>query len=702
MNTKPRHTLLPASCTASGRLMKTMIVITMLCLSSAIKAEIGKTFTWTVTPYTVTYMVTGDNTVQVGDGTNPCINSVFEGTVRIPETVHDPQGNQYTVTKIGDKAFYGCTSIIGIKVPKTITEMGDLAFYECTNMEEVQISDLKAWCNISFQNSYSTPLKYAHHLYLNGTEVTALTIPSGITKIKSYAFFNCESITSVTMPDDVVEIGISTFHGCTQLSTISWSPNITYLGQSAFQDCINLAATELPASLNSLSNNVFQNCKKLAITELPSQLTSVFSYAFSGCEQITSLKIPASLTDVYGGFTNMPNLKTFVVDPANPCLSVVDNVLYRTVNGTKTLVAYPMTKSDYSFTVPSDVTIIGIGAFYGSSLSAITLPRSLNIIHRDAFKGCQNLSSIDIPETVTSLDFYTFQDCTNLSTVTINNSVTTYNNRVFYNISPNATLRVPLGSLPVYNVDPWTNWFKNIVEFDAEYALWVEGTKVKRSTRDNLASGTASYSPVTETLTLNNTQMATYLNDVYCIHNEGIAGLTIEVNGNCKLTSNDPAMVLSGGHTTIEGDGTLNLVSNYREGIRIESYNTLTLKDANVNVTGEYGIMGSGKGNDCRVYVNHSTLVANTFNVYDEHLTISGLDDFELINSVYDEPGFGFDYSYGWVCYWNDEYYSKVSISPYNIPTSISQPQATEPSTSDATYYNLQGQRVDHPAKGIY
>ena len=45
---------------------------------------------------------------------------------------------------------------------------------DCTNLEAVHISDLETWFRIRFDGPESNPLYYAHHLYLNGAEVTEL------------------------------------------------------------------------------------------------------------------------------------------------------------------------------------------------------------------------------------------------------------------------------------------------------------------------------------------------------------------------------------------------------------------------------------------------------------------------------------------------------------------------------------------------
>jgi hypothetical protein len=55
-------------------------------------------------------------------------------------------------------------------------------------LTSVHITDLAAWCRISFDGRNANPLYYAENLYLNGTLVTDLVIPNDITSIRNHAF----------------------------------------------------------------------------------------------------------------------------------------------------------------------------------------------------------------------------------------------------------------------------------------------------------------------------------------------------------------------------------------------------------------------------------------------------------------------------------------------------------------------------------
>ena len=51
--------------------------------------------------------------------------------------------------------------------------------------------------------------------------LTALTLPAGLTEIRSYAFNSCSSLTTLTLPSSLTTIGGNAFGGCSSLTTLT-------------------------------------------------------------------------------------------------------------------------------------------------------------------------------------------------------------------------------------------------------------------------------------------------------------------------------------------------------------------------------------------------------------------------------------------------------------------------------------------------
>ena len=138
------------------------------------------------------------------------------------------------VTDILNNAFWADENLSSVTIPPSIKSIGSEAFSDCNPQLKINISDLSAWCNITFgglmgkvcriYNGYSEDeiLQYEPNqaaLCLNGTDIKDLVIPDGLTSLPKYAFAGIGSITSVTIPNSVTSIGTYAFN-CQNLEKV--------------------------------------------------------------------------------------------------------------------------------------------------------------------------------------------------------------------------------------------------------------------------------------------------------------------------------------------------------------------------------------------------------------------------------------------------------------------------------------------------
>ena len=168
-----------------------------------------------------------------------------------------------SVTSIGGAAFYDCSSLTNITIPDGVTSIGSSAFYDCDSLKEVHISDIAAWCAIDFGNGSANPLSNGAALYLNGELVTSLEIPDSVTSIGNYAFYGCSSLTSVTIGDGVTSIGDGAFSGCDSLTSVTIGDGVTSIGNYAFYGCSSLTSITIPKSVTSIGERAFYWCLSL-------------------------------------------------------------------------------------------------------------------------------------------------------------------------------------------------------------------------------------------------------------------------------------------------------------------------------------------------------------------------------------------------------------------------------------------------------
>lgn len=317
-------------------------------------------------------------------GEHSRIGNSYSGNVVIPEFV-EYEGNTYIVTEIGSNAFYNCSDLTSISIPKTITRIESYAFYGCSRLKSVHISDLAAWCVTTFDcnNSgkgiyaqYSNPLSSTCHLYLNGKEIKDLVIPESVTRISNAAFSGYSFLTSVTIPQNVTSIGDIAFKGCSGLTSITISNSVTYIGNGAFQNCSGLTSIIIPKSVISIGNHAFEGCSNLVSATIEEGVKTIKEDAFHECNNLNTLIIPNSVSfiglNAFHGTAWYNNQS--------------DGVVYAGNN----VYIYKGTMPQNTEIVLREGTIsIGECAFSRcSGLKSITIPQSLTHIYFDAFSGC--------------------------------------------------------------------------------------------------------------------------------------------------------------------------------------------------------------------------------------------------------------------------------------------------------------------------
>ena len=290
-----------------------------------------------------------------------------------------------SVTSIGDRAFYDCSSLASIMLPDGVTSIGDWAFYDCSSL-------------------------------------TSITLPDGVTSIGDGAFYGCTSLASITIPDSVTEIGDffgSVFEGCTSLASINIPDSVTSILISTFQNCTSLKSITIPESVTFIGGSTFDGCTSLTSLVIPNSVTSIDDYAFSGCTNLTSITIPDNVTSIGDYvFLGCTSLTAINVATDNKNYVSVNGVLYNKER--TTIICYPAGKKDKNYTIIDGVTSIDWEAFSGcTNLTSITIPNSVTEIGYDAFSGCANLTSITIPDSVTSIDNYAFLGCTSLTAINV-------------------------------------------------------------------------------------------------------------------------------------------------------------------------------------------------------------------------------------------------------------------------------------------
>ena len=417
--------------------MKTKVLIVLMaisvCLSSAFAYDVeqdGLYFNlhWTDNTAELTY---GDIDLE----TYP--NMWYTDEVVIPESV-TYEGQLFTVTAIGRRAFNGCEMLSGVTMPTTITEIKDEAFQGCG--------------------------------------LHSFVIPDHVKRIGYRSFSDCHQLQSITIGDGVEYIGESCIAYCSQLTDIVIGQNVKFIGKYAFsQD--NISSIVVPGSVTYMDYGVFYECKSLTQCTLNEGLQLIGGYTFAFCTNLSSVNIPASVMTIGEGvfdnsyiYNNSANWNNgiLMIDgcivganihpnaiPDNTRL-IADGLFFKAGNNN----ILDLT----DFVLPESVEQVGKDVFMNATTTTdianshlfcrpndageeFTVPEGIQTIAPSAFKNCKNTKTIILPASLKEISGSAFVGCTKLENIIVaeGNTVFTSENGVLFQNNGKELVKYPCG-----------------------------------------------------------------------------------------------------------------------------------------------------------------------------------------------------------------------------------------------------------------
>ncbi|MDE6158915.1 MAG: leucine-rich repeat domain-containing protein, partial [Bacteroidaceae bacterium] len=254
------------------------------------------------------------------------------------------------VEQIAQYSFNRCLSLTDITLPSTLRYWNEPTFDNCSNLRRITVSE---------QNE----------VFDSRDDCNAI-IETG----KNTLIFGCMG---TRIPASVEVIGFGAFERHSQyMERIIVPEGVKRIESYAFSQCINLKEISLPASLESMGQIIFEDCMSLESVTIPRNVSEIQGNDGGTCRNL---------------FSGCYNLKEVRVDKRNRTFDSRDDCNAIIRSKTDVLVAGCGT----SF-IPEGIKAIGGLAFYGSSLPAIRIPKSVRKIGSGAFLNCRSLSAISV------------------------------------------------------------------------------------------------------------------------------------------------------------------------------------------------------------------------------------------------------------------------------------------------------------------
>ena len=367
-------------------------------------------------------------TINVPD--NSKLKTIKNGALQLTRNLkHFNFQGSCDLETIEDGAFQNLDKLEGFNFPKNVTTIGRNAFNGCKSMATATFKD----------DAIITTIKAGA---LADCGLTSISIPNSVKTLEKEAFRNCSALTTVNLSKNVESVSPETFKYCEHLTAINVDKENTkyssvdgYLLSHDKEELILFPHgkasehfTLLPPSIKKIGNYAFYECVGLKNVVIPNKVEEIGERAFSLCKNLNTITFlcdhmikptkinqeenKRSFDNGSAGTTNMPtNINIYV--RKERLTDYQSNTFYQNFKSTHTsfiennLEYLPVSENsvdlldvkntDYTFVVPEtvehngktyNVNMIGDYAFQSTSANVheVVVKKNVEYIGAKAFK----------------------------------------------------------------------------------------------------------------------------------------------------------------------------------------------------------------------------------------------------------------------------------------------------------------------------
>ena len=218
--------------------------------------------------------------------------------------------------------------------------------------------------------------------------------------------------------------------------------------------------------VTSIGNYAFDNCQKLEKVTLGGDVEVIGEQAFSACVALKKLTLPQSLKEIKSTAFYGTGLTSINIPASVETIETgafLNNYSLTSISVDKNNAAYSSDSKGILFSKDKTRLILCPQGFAGN----YTVPSGVKVIAEVAFQNCKSLTGITIPSSVTTIERFVFGTCDELASVTLSEGLQVIGKEAFYGCEKLVSIEIP-GSVTMIE-DSAFSWCRGLKD------LWFLG-----------------------------------------------------------------------------------------------------------------------------------------------------------------------------------------------------------------------------------
>lgn len=401
------------------------------------------------------FALSGITTVVTGYGVREIGEQAFAGCPNLSKVVlgsFDEETLGIKVSSleyIGDSVFQNCVVLDDIEMPSTLKVVGSHAFRDTGIYKNANGVVYAGNWVVDFNDKIGESVEIApgtvgvaNYSFIACNTLQSIKFPASLKVLGRAAFYDCESLARVELPHTLEVIEDYTFYRCKSLKLFALPPMLTHIGRSAFYKCGSNAYAKdtdtesdvllIPENVTYIGDYAFYSCvytEKASISEeeyfnhygidkiiIGANVETIGANAFWGCSSVVEAQLGGTKSIGEKAFYQCEKLQ--VVNFGTRLEYIGEKAFYKCANLGAAYMPDTIKKIDnYAFYKCEALQYLHLGtaeqignyAFFGNySLEHLSIPASVDVIGKQAFRNCKKLTAVNLHADIGEIQQHAF------------------------------------------------------------------------------------------------------------------------------------------------------------------------------------------------------------------------------------------------------------------------------------------------------